>query len=290
MPTMSGRGPLAVLLLLAACSSLPEVSPAAGGPWPASWAGRTPFAHEHAVILARNEADAREAAATTARTAADFRARTGREPTARVLVIAGAGGWGRDDAHRMALGQRGQAELEGEPAPDDAALAQAAADLTREAAKTGVPVALLLTLQGAALTPAMLDEELGLPQAARAACDAVLVLPLRDEVSEALEQLMDAALSQEDVTFAQRLLMAPILPFVRGAMVDALLAVHAGRLFAMHAATQPDWSPEQRRELAEAYAEALVDGVEPDADAGGTAPATARLAPATFDPPAATLP
>jgi hypothetical protein len=289
MPAMSRRGLIAGLLLLAACRSLPEVRPADGGPWPASWAGRAPFVHGQAVIYARGEAEAREAADVAARTAADFGARTGREPAARVLVIAGAGGWGRDDAHRLALAVRGQAALDGEPPPDAAALARAQADLVREADETGVPPALLLALQGAALTPDMLDGELGLPTAARAACDAVLVLPLRDETEEALGQLMDAALAREEVSFAQRLLMQPLLPFVRGAMVDALLAVHAGRLYALHAAAQTDWSPGLRAELAADYAEDLAEGIE--REGAGTAPPPRRpLVAANIDPPAATLP
>lgn len=289
MPAMSRRGLIAGLLLLAACRSLPEVQRAGDGPWPANWAGRTPYVHGQAVILARSEADAREAADLAARTAADFRARTGREPAERVLVIAGAGGWGRDDAQRNALGVRGQAALDGEPEPDAAALAQAQAELFGQAAEGGVPVALLLTLQGAVLTPDMLDGELGLPAAARAACDGVLVLPLRDETEEALEQLMDAALANEDVSFAQRLLMTPILPFVRGAMVDALQAEHAGRLYALHARAQPDWSPGLCSELAEAYVEELAEGIE--RAAAGTPPLPRRpLVAAAIDPPAATLP
>jgi hypothetical protein len=252
---------IASAMLLGACHATPEVQPDPDGPLAAGALGRQPFRCEQGQLLARDADDASDVAALLVEVAGDFRERTGREPFARLLVVAGAGGWGDSDEQRVVLGMRGQAALDGKPPPTASQEATEADDLAREAAKGGMPPAVLLVLRPVPLLPAQLDE-LGLPPDVTALLDWGLVLPAPDEVDDAVEQAIDAALEHEDINFAQRLLIAPFLPFMRGMMSDAVQAMSKGLVFSAHAAVQPDWDAERRQAEVKAYVEELTGEID----------------------------
>ena len=261
-PAWALRGWLmASTLLLGACRATPEVQPEPDGPLAAGALGRQPFRSEYAQLLARDADDASDVAALLADVAGDFRERTGREPSARLLVLAGAGGWGDSDEQRLVFGMRGQAALDGKPSPTAEEETEEAADLAREAADGGMPSALLLVLRPAPLLPAQLAE-LGLPSDATAHVDWGLVLPTPDEVDDAVGLAIDAALEHEDINFAQRLLIAPFLPFMRGAMSDAVQAASKGLVFSVHAAAQPDWDTERCQAEVKAYLKELTGEID----------------------------
>jgi len=255
------RRSLPALLLLAACSSGPPVLPESGGPLGAGAFGRQAFRCEHGQLLARDADDASDVAGLLADAAADFRERTGRQPSARLLVLAGAGGWGESDEQRFVLGQRGQTALDGQPPLSAAEEAEQTRDFLHEADESHMPPAVMLTLRPAALQPAALVE-LGLPAEAVAALDWGLVLATSDEVEDAVELLTDTALEHEDIGFGQRLLITPFLPFMRGAVSDAVLAAAKGVIFATHAAAQADWDSARRNSEVQAYLAALTGEIE----------------------------
>ncbi len=275
---MSRAAVLTVALLAAACRSGLPVKPFPDGPLGAGALGRTAFSSPHATLLARDEDAAQDAADFAARVAGDFEERTGRPAAARVLIVAGSGGWIDGLPRRLELAEQGDAALRAEPPPTAERLALLSAELLGEQAGLGLPPALLLALRADVLRVADLDS-LGLPPAAAEAFDWGLGLPTEDELEESVELSIDAALEQDEVTFAMRLLVAPLLPFVRGAMEDALRAEMQGVLFLMHAAAQPDWSVAERLDAADDYVAELTDEegtqrplVQPAAAGGPTGP------------------
>jgi hypothetical protein len=252
-----------LLLVLVACSSTSTVAPETEGPLAAGALGRQAFRGPHGPLLARNADDAADVAALMAEAAGDFRARTGREPSARLLVLAGAGGWGSSDEERFIVGQRAQTALDGEPPLSPAEEVSQTGNFLEESEESHVPPAVMLTMRPTPLLPSQLID-LGLPPELTGPVDWGLVLPTPDELDEAVELAIDLALENEDIGFGQRMLIVPFLPFARGAMADAMRAAAKGTVFAMHAAAQPDWDVAHRKEEVQAYLLALEGEIVDD--------------------------
>lgn len=86
-----------------------------------------------------------------------------------------------------------------------------------------VPEALLAAMARAAAGAVELDDErLALPAAWRAANEWAMVVPTAGSREIAADAVLDFALAQEEVSFAQRLLMMPLMPWLRGMTRDAI--------------------------------------------------------------------
>jgi hypothetical protein len=268
---------LAALGVLTGCAAAPTVASVAHEALPESWRGRTAYATPHAVVLARGAGDAREGAELAQELEAEFRDRTGRPATARVLLVMCSGDVTDELPPRVEARLRGRAALDGERTPTARDVERALTELHEAGDAMGIPPDVLLALEPDVIRAADLHAFLGLPPAAGDAFDWCLVLPTRDELGDAVERSTDAALAAQDVSFAVRLLAAPILPFARSAMEDAVMAIARGRLYAAHAAQQADWTRARRRDEVEAYVTEVAGAAEarlrtfPPAD--GEAPA-----------------
>jgi hypothetical protein len=244
------------------CAAEYAVKPAAHDVLPEGWNGRSAFCDRHATLLSRDAADAQDAADLAASAAADFRTRTGREPSARLLLVTGSVGWMADTRRRLELGLRGRSALAGEAPPSVLAVEQALAELQSTSAKLVLPPDVLLSLGADVLAAADIGEALSLSQESAAAFDWCIILPTRDEQDAAVEQSIDAAMRTEDVPFLARMLSKPFMPMLRGALRDTLRAQEQGLCYAAHAAGQPDWNAARRRDEAQAYLAALTGAVD----------------------------
>lgn len=261
-----GRGCLAragaALALLAGCSAAPTVAPVAHDALPDTWRGRSAYATTHAIVLARDEGDARQGAGLSAEVAAAFRERTGRRASARVLLVMGCRDVTDELSGRVEARLRGHAALDGRGMPSPGQVDRALAELHEKGKETGVPPDLLLALEPDVVRAGDLAHFLSLPPAAGDAFDWCLVLPTSAELEDAIERSTGAALESQDLSFGERLLAAPLLPFVRSAMQDAVGAIARGRLYAAHAVQQADWTEARRRSEIEAYVSEAAGAVE----------------------------
>jgi hypothetical protein len=249
---------------------------------PSTWQERRPFRSSEATILARDERDADEAARLAGAVAADFRRRTGRDPSPRLLVIVGSRAIAidGDPSHRARVAAMGEAILDGRPEPTGAELSRKCDELRDAAARVGLEPQTLLVLQPDAIASDGFVTELAFPDGVAKEYDWAIVMATEAERVAAVGALVDAAIAKEELNHAQRLLLAPILPFVRGKAVDAARDAVRSVLFAAHAFAQSDWSTDRRRQEVEAYERSL--GLEVEAgprpaggEAGATPPRTA---------------
>lgn len=229
---------------------------------PESWQSRRPYRSADAAILAHDEREAEEAGRLLGEVATDFRRRTGREPTPRLLVIVGSRDWlpDPDPCLELRVGAMGDAILSGRPEPSGAELSRRCDELRDTAARVGVDPKTLLVLKPDVLASDGFVTQLGLPEAAVSAFDWAIVVATDAELVEAAGAIVDAAVAKEELSGAQRTLLAPLLPWVRGRAVEAARGAIKNVLFAAHASAQPDWSREERRREVDAYAKAF--GVE----------------------------
>jgi hypothetical protein len=253
---------LPVAAALAGCSATSADAPIDRAALPESWQSRRPYRAADAAILAHDEREAQEAGRLIGEVAAEFRRRTGREPTPRLLVIVGSRDWLRDPdpCLELRLGAMGDAILAGRPEPSGAELARRCDELRDTAARVGLDPRTLLVLKPDVLASDGFVTQLGLPEAAESAFDWAIVVATEAELVEAAGAMVDAAVAKEDLSGPQRMLLAPLLPWVRGRAVEAARGAIKNVLFAAHASAQRDWSREERRREVDAYAKAV--GVE----------------------------
>jgi hypothetical protein len=279
-------GAIAVAALLAAsgCRSLPPATvppsaPAEPAALPARFQAWTLYEVGGQLVYAVDEDEAEEAGALAAAAAADFAARTGRTPSARLLLVADHDVWlpGDDPCRRLQLVQEGLVALHPAGAATRGGIGEttyaSCADFQAESEEHGVEPRDMLGLMPHPVPLARLVEDFGLPQGAGAAWDWAVLLPAEDCVEDGIGHVLDAGMERE-LDFAERLLAAPLMPFVRGVAVDQLLARQKVLLFELHAAAQADWPQEQRERLSRDYGDALERGVEesmsPPPEAGGS--------------------
>ncbi len=254
---------------------MPEATAVARPELPARFQDWKLFEVGEQFIYAVDADDAEKAAALAAAAGNDFRTRTGREPSTRLILVADHDVWlpDGDPCRRLELIREGDAMLHRSRGGRDIAGAQrgsSAADgdrpdsceeLRAKSAELGVDPRDILSIIPHPVPMTRLVIDFGLPSDARALWDWAVMLPAEDCVDDGLENVMDAALSKE-LNFAQRMLAAPLLPFVRGVAVEAMLAAQKALLFELHAAAQSDWSDEERSKFTRDYEEALERDVE----------------------------
>jgi hypothetical protein len=255
------------LLSLAACRAAPIVEPAGDLPLPVSWQGWSLYRSERAWVYAADERDADDAAKLVEEVAGDFRARTGREPSARLLVVADEGGWmpRNDPRLRVELLREGEAtlgrvELDGH---SDSAATEFTSwkALEKVARKLHVEPSVLLSMSFHPLALPRLSTDFGLPDELCTVRDAAVLLPTRALVAAATETTTDALLRKE-VPLAVRLLAAPYMPFARRKAVNSVLAEQKALVFELFALGIPDWSAEERARHVEAYRGSIEDRTE----------------------------
>jgi len=254
-------------LSLAACRAAAIVEPAAGLPLPVSWQAWNLYRSERAWVYAADERDADDAAKLVEEVAGVFRARTGREPSARLLVVADRDGWmPRDDPHRrVELLREGEATLgrvERDGHSDSAATEFTSwEELEKVARKLHVEPRVLLSMSFHPLALPRLSTDFGLPDDLRTVRDAAVLLPTRSLVAAATETTTDALL-REEVPLAVRLLAAPYMPFARRKAVDGVLAEQKALVFELFALGIPDWSAEERARHVDAYRGSIEERTE----------------------------
>lgn len=226
---------------------------------PESWQSRRPYRSADAAILAHDDREADEAGRTADAVASDFRRRTGREPSARLLVIVGNRDWmsDRDPCLKLRLGAMGDAFLDGRPEPSGAELARRCDELRDSAARVGLDPATLLLLKPDVLASDGFATWLGLQREAVAAFDWAIVISTEAELADAVGAMVDAAIAKEELNEGQRTLLAPLLPWVRSRALEAARGAIKSTLFAAHASAQSDWSREDRRREVEDYAKSI---------------------------------
>ena len=257
-------------LAASGCASDAAAHPSEGpaAPVPARWGDWTLFEIDGQLVYAADADDAEDAAATRAAAGQAFRERTGRQPGARLLLVADTSSWmpGGDPCRRLELAEDAFAALRGPAAAnDDRSLPQSCETLRADAAEIGVEPALMLGLVAHPVLPARLPE-LGVPAGAGSApwpFDWVVLLPTEDALDEAFEVILDAGMENE-LSFGERLIAAPFMPMARGVVVDGLLARQQVLLFELEAASQADWSLEDRARLTESFEDELEGEVSSD--------------------------
>ncbi len=239
---------------------------------PVRWQAWTLFEVDGQFVYAVDADDA-EATAALARAAHDdFRARTGREPSNRLLLVADHDLWlpDGDPCRRLELAHEGDAALhprrdadsDGDADAEAADLAPASCEeLTAQARDMDVDPRQILCLIAHPVRVKRCVDDFGLPADAQAAWDWVVLLPAEDCVDDGMEAVMSGAMQQE-LSFVERLLAAPVMPFIRSTAVEVTLSSQKLLLFELHAAAQADWSEAQRERLARDYEDALERGVD----------------------------
>lgn len=252
---------LVLVAVLAACRSASIVESAAGAPLPESWQGWSLFRSERVWIYAEDERAADDAAKLVEEAAADFRARSGREPDLRLLVVADGEGWmpGGDPRRRHGLMTEGEALLPREPPEDDEDGPDTWEEIEEAAGEIHVEPALLLSMNAHPLALARLGAEFGLP--AENVRDAAVLLPTRALLAEGVEEVTDSAL-REEAPLAVRLLAAPFLPFARREAVNGVLGQQKALLFELFAAGIADWSPVERARVVAGYRDTMEESFE----------------------------
>jgi hypothetical protein len=263
---------------LAGCSAPASTARAGLAALPETWQSRHPYLAGDAAILAHDDSEAEEAGRLIGEVAADFRRRTGRTPSPRLLVIVGNRGWlgDADPCLELRVGVLGDAILDGRPEPSAAELERRCEELRDAAARVGLEPRTLLALKPDALASDAFVKQLGLPASSEAAFDWAIVISTEEELVRAVRAMVDAAIEKEELNPTQRTLLAPLLPWMRGRAVDAARGTIKSVLFAVHASAQADWSREERRREVDAYAKAI--GAE-RGGAGGPGPRSERLVP-----------
>ncbi len=268
----------ALCLAAVACHSLPVARASSRADLPAEFQVWTLFEVEGQLVYAVNKDDAAKAAALAREVSDDFRARTGREPCTRLLIVADHDVWlpGGDLCRRLELVREGESALRPRSAePEESAPAaqgrasenhDAAGDLSSscekmrtESAKLGLDPRDMLCMLSHPIPLTRLVLDFDMPAAARVGWDWAVLLPTRRCVEGGMTRVMDAAMKQE-LSLGQRLLMAPMLPFARSAAADSVIEEQKSLLFELHAAAQADWSVEQREKFGREYEEALSSG------------------------------
>lgn len=276
-------------LAASGCASDAATRPQQGptAPVPERWGDWTLFEIDGQLVYAADADDAEAAVSLRAEADQAFRERTGREPGARLLLVADASSWmpGGDPCRRLELAEQALAALRGpDAANEDRGLPQSCEALRAEAAEIQVEPAVMVGLIAHPVLPARLPE-LGVPAAGAAPwpLDWVVLLPTEDALDEGFGALLDAGMENE-LSMAERLLVAPLMPLALGRVVDGLLAKQQVLLFELEAASQADWPLEERARLTEEFEEELEGEDREDSDAGdglrGLAPADAAPEPA----------
>ncbi len=279
---VSGRSlaQLALLLLALACHSLPTARATTRSDLPAKFQVWTLLEVEGQLVYAVNRDDAAKAAALAGEVGDDFRARTGREPCTRLLIVADHDVWlpGGDLCRRLELVSEGESALQPVPAqPEESApvalggasenhdtdndLPSACEKMRAESAKLGLDPRDMVCMISHPIPLTRLVLDFGMPSGARVNWDWAVMLPTRHCLEGGMTRVMDAAMKKE-LSFGQRLLMAPMMPFARSAAVDELIEKQKSLLFELHAAAQADWSVEQREKFNDEYEAALDSGAE----------------------------
>lgn len=181
-----------------------------------TWRGRSLWRTPAATVAATGEGAAADVLAVYERLLGAYAA-IGEAPPAAPLLIAvdAADGalLGDVDRTATALPRCHMQVVSGEPPPGETGVM-----LPRDGS-AGLSAAIVGTLTAAV---PLGDAELALPESWQHAADWGAVLPTDATIAAATDLLVDEGMAQADLNFGQRLLAAPFMPWIRGAMRDKL--------------------------------------------------------------------
>ncbi len=117
------------------------------------------------------------------------------------------------------------------------------------------------------VTPGAVSEELDKPNDTPSGEPSLAVIVPTDRyLGDVVAQMIDLGLEREKVGWGKRVLMAPLMPMVRGMLRDQMRELFRMTLFSAHAECQ-DWTDEVRREHVEAYTAFVLERSRKDAEA-----------------------
>jgi hypothetical protein len=139
--------------------------------------------------------------------------------------------------------------------PDDQAQAKRKAidEQEKELDVLGLPPELILRTVAASLPREDVATHLKLPTLDPDAVRWIATLPTRNACRVAAHELTGAALKQEEISFAQRLMIAPLLPFVESLAANKLAEERDFVLYASYSTGMRDWAPARKREVIDRY-------------------------------------
>jgi len=234
---------VAVAVVVAGCARAERVE--TDPRWPLAWRGLDLYRHDGELAYASNAGAAAEICSLAREVADEFRERTGAEPAAWIHIAVDRG----DPSIVAAAGTDHEALLRamGEVVPGDGSH-PGAPDVP-----PGVEVEVVYALVPFVLPPGTLG-----PLPADDAPDAErewveTLIPTSGRLVESTDRLIDAALEAEGVGFWERLVIAPILPFLKGKMRERIEGLLRFALFGYQVASVAEWSPEERRAHLDRY-------------------------------------
>ena len=225
--------------------------------WPQEWRGRRPYATSRAYLYASTTGSAAEAARMVRSVAEDFEDAAGASPTRGLLIVTDVGDEpaAADLGQLFAIAQRDEAARKGKTVPSDAELAEQWEDEREDMKEEGLDPADLLRVMPLPLDAAGLGRVFDLPATVTDKVSWGAALSTEDAMADALGRMMAAALAEEEIGMAQRILMAPVMAFARGMAVRAMCAACEVTLFGQMVVSQPGLDAEARAQLLRAYRE-----------------------------------
>jgi hypothetical protein len=246
--------PATALLLLVTGACAPSVLLDRPDEWPAQWRDRRLYHTPNAFIYASSAAAAGEVDRLLVEVTGAFRSRTPGQPEKGLIVVTDTGD------PPIADGET-QLRIVEQPERKSATTQSAGLVVTsrpsdshdgideedrREFAKLGLSIELLLAGTPFGIRHADLTGGLGLPPAAAQSAKWAAAMPTRAMCRSMMSKTMSAALKQEEVTLAQRLLIAPWLPLLESIAADELAAARRTVLFERLVSSQAGWTDDQR--------------------------------------------
>lgn len=116
-----------------------------------------------------------------------------------------------------------------------------------QAQESGLDLNLLIAAMPVPLTREQLIQTLGFPAGPAATVEAALIIPTRGAIRRFIHTTLEAALRQEEIGLAERLLFAPLLPMVEGKVVEEMSRARDRVLIERFVEAQTDWDEETRR-------------------------------------------
>jgi hypothetical protein len=237
-----------LLLAMAGCAS----TPADGrSPWPEVWNNRRFHKMPHAYVYASSRAAASEAELLARSVREDFAGPSHIRPAAKPLLIvndvrdvpilggdAGAAIRRNERQNRIALAttQRSEAQW-----------VQREQEQREKMSEMGVSLDDFVGSMPLVFSRQEAIDELKLPAGAAAQIPVALIIPTEARIQQFNKRALTAGLRKQDISLAQRLILAPLLPLAESAMLRAMAGRRDVLLFQEFAWAEPTWTAEQRR-------------------------------------------
>lgn len=252
------------VLSLAATGCAPRVLNHTAAHWPREWAGRTLYDTPNAYVYASSATSALEVDRLAASAAKRFASRTDGRATKGLLVVTDI----NDppliaDLTELITMIDTDGELGDSPEAIAAVVSEKVAETEAELSELGLPAELLFNSIPLPLTSDYLSDSLGLPKAAADSVAWAASVPTKRQLKRFMKEIIRAGMAQEDINWAARALMAPMLALAESMAVKELAKSRETMLLTLHVDGQPGWSPEQKLN----YRKSL--GVESSDDGSG---------------------